>query len=160
MNFETADELNELIRAVGLRHRVLAIAALAPFGIHPGHKLLLMELENAGPQTQAQLAAASGYEAPTITLSVRQLEAARLVARTPSPSDRRATMVQLTDEGRRLLPKLKTAWRRVAEQTVSGLRSTPPSQLSRVLEDLANSLDAAVGPGTDMPRIATRSKRR
>lgn len=160
MNFESADELNELIRAIGLRHRVLAIAALAPFGIHPGHKLLLMELESEGPQTQAQLAAASGYEAPTITLSVRQLEAANLVARRPSSSDRRATIVQLTDEGRRLLPKLKTAWRRVAEQTVAGLQTTSPSQLTKVLEDLAKSVDSAVGPGTDMPRLATRPKRR
>lgn len=160
MNFESADELNELIRAIGLRHRVLAIAALAPFGVHPGHKLLLMELEKEGPQTQAQLAAATGYEAPTITLSVRQLESANLVARTPSPSDRRATVVQLTDEGRRLLPKLRTAWRRVAEQTVAGLRSTRPSQLTKILEDLAKSLDSAAGPRSDMPRLATRPKRR
>jgi hypothetical protein len=67
MNFDEADALNEAIRAIGIRHRALAIAALAPFGIHPGHKLLLQELETAGPCTQAQLAAASGYEPPTIT---------------------------------------------------------------------------------------------
>ena len=48
MNFDQADALNEAIRAIGLRHRELAIAALAPFGIHPGHKLLLLELEAAG----------------------------------------------------------------------------------------------------------------
>ena len=60
MNFEEADAFNEAIRAIGIRHRALAIAALAPFGIHPGHKLLLLELEAAGPSTQAQLATASG----------------------------------------------------------------------------------------------------
>ena len=70
MNFEQADELNEAIRAIGIRHRALAIAALAPLGIHPGHKLILLELQRAGPRTQAQLAAASGYEPPTITASV------------------------------------------------------------------------------------------
>ena len=63
MNFDQADRLNEAIRAIGIRHRALAIAALAPLGIHPGHKLLLRELETAGPCTQAQLAAASGYRA-------------------------------------------------------------------------------------------------
>ena len=52
MNFDQADALNEAIRAVGIRHRALAVAALAPMGIHPGHKLLLLELA-AGPRTQA-----------------------------------------------------------------------------------------------------------
>ncbi len=121
MNFAHADALNEAIRAIGIRHRALSVAALAPFGIHPGHKLILFELETAGPSTQAQLAAASGYEPPTITLSVRQLEEAGLVVRGPSSSDRRATVVELSDQGRALLPKLKAAWRRVAEQTVAGL---------------------------------------
>ena len=120
MNFEQADALNEVIRAVGVRHRALAIAALAPFGIHPGHKLLLFELDAAGPSTQAQLAAATGFEPPTITLSIRQLDDAGLVIRRPSPTDRRATLVELSDKGRALLPELKAAWRRLAEQTVAG----------------------------------------
>src|SRR6202165_494826 len=110
MNFAQADGLNETIRAIGIRHRALAIAALAPLGIHPGHKLLLLELESEGPLTQAQLAAASGFEPPTITLSVRQLETAGLVVRRPSATDRRATVVQLSDTGRAVLPKVKKAW--------------------------------------------------
>src|ERR1700722_824048 len=121
MNFDQADTLNELIRAVGSRHRQLAIAALAPFGIHPGHKLVLFELDAGGPCTQAQLAAATGFEPPTITLSVRQLQEAGLVIRRPSPTDRRATVVELSDQGRALLPELKAAWARLAEQTVAAL---------------------------------------
>ena len=127
MNFDQADALNEAIRAIGIRHRELAIAALAPFGIHPGHKLLLLELEATGPCTQAQLAAASGYEPPTITLSASQLEAAGLVARRPSPTDGRATIVELTDEGRALLPKLKAAWRGWPSRPSPGSPPSPPS---------------------------------
>jgi DNA-binding MarR family transcriptional regulator len=158
MDFEAADALNEAIRAIGIRHRALAIAALAPFGIHPGHKLLLQELEAEGPRTQAQLAAASGYEPPTITLSVRQLEAAGLVVRRPSASDRRATIVELSDAGRSLLPKLKAAWREVAERSVAGLTSTPVDQLSVVLADLATSLTHAGVPDADIPRYIPGSE--
>ena len=158
MNFDQADAFNEAIRAIGIRHRALAIAALAPFGIHPGHKLLLLELEAAGPSTQAQLAAASGYEPPTITLSVRQLETAGLVVRRPSPTDGRATIVELTDEAIALLPKLKTAWRRVAEQTVAGLSAVSFEQLTDALTDLATSLSALdVGEG-DVPRYVRRDE--
>jgi DNA-binding MarR family transcriptional regulator len=150
MNFDQADTLNELIRAVGTRHRELAIAALAPFGIHPGHKLVLFELDAAGPRTQAQLAAATGFEPPTITLSVRQLQEAGLVIRRPSPTDRRATVVELSDKGRELLPELKAAWARLGEQTVAALASTPLGQLTDVLADLAASLDAS-RPATGDP---------
>lgn len=149
MNFDQADTLNELIRAVGSRHRQLAIAALAPFGIHPGHKLVLFELDATGPCTQAQLAAATGFEPPTITLSVRQLQEAGLVIRRPSPTDRRATVVELSDQGRALLPELKAAWARLAEQTVAALASTPLGQLTDVLADLAASLDATHPPTGD-----------
>jgi DNA-binding MarR family transcriptional regulator len=157
MNFHQADALNEAIRAIGIRHRALAIAALAPLGIHPGHKLLLLELETAGPRSQAQLAAASGYEPPTITMSVRQLEAAGFVVRRPSPTDGRATIVELTAEGRALLPKLKAAWRRLAEETVAGLKATPLDQLTEVLADLAMSLTARAAPTRDLPRYVPRS---
>jgi DNA-binding MarR family transcriptional regulator len=143
MNFEQADALNEVIRAVGTRHRALSIAALAPFGIHPGHKLVLFELDSAGPRTQAQLAAATGFEPPSITLSVRQLEDAGLVVRRPSPTDRRATLVELSDKGRTLLPELKAAWCSVAEQTIAGFTALPLGQLTDVLADLAASLDAS-----------------
>jgi len=158
MNFGQADALNEAIRAIGIRHRALSVAALAPFGIHPGHKLILLELETAGPSTQAQLAAASGYEPPTITLSVRQLEEAGLVVRRPSSTDRRATVVELSEPGRALLPKLKAVWRRVAEQTVAGLKSTTVEQLTDVLADLASSLSAVDVPATDIPRYVPRKR--
>ena len=157
MNFDQADELNEAIRAIGTRHRALAIAALAPLGIHPGHKVLLLELESEGPRTQVQLAGASGYEPPTITMSVRQLEAAGFVLRRPSPTDGRATIVELTDKGRALLPRLRSAWRAVAEQTVGGLASTPFEHLTDVLVDLAGSLAATDAPSSDIPRFSSRS---
>jgi DNA-binding MarR family transcriptional regulator len=160
MNFDQADALNEAIRAIGIRHRALAMAALAPLGIHPGHKLVLLELEMAGACTQAQLAAASGYEPPTITLSVQQLEAAGLVVRRPSATDGRVTIVDLSDQGRALLPKLKAAWRHVAEQSVAALTSTSVDELTAVLDDLASSL-AAPGPSAaDVPRYKARSQMR
>src|ERR1700680_2357294 len=143
MNFDQADALNEAIRAIGIRHRALAMAGLAPLGIHPGHKLVLLELDTEGPRTQAQLAAASGYEPPTITLSVRQLEAAGLVVRSSSVTDGRATIVELSDQGRALLPKLKAAWCQVAEQAVAGLASTPVEQLVSVLDELTDRHERA-----------------
>lgn len=159
MNYDEADALNKSIRAIGIRHRALAIAALVPFGIHPGHKLLLTELDKKGPLTQAQLAAATGFEPPTITLSVRQLEAAGLVVRRPSATDRRATVVGLSGLGREVLPKMRTAWRQVAQQTIAGLSQAQAMQAMELLPALAAALTAAVDP-TNLPRYAPPTRPR
>jgi DNA-binding MarR family transcriptional regulator len=149
MDVEQANALNEAIRAIGIRHRALAGALLAPLGLHPGQEVLLLELDQ-GPRSQAQLAAASGCEPPTITNSVRKLEAAGLVVRRPSPNDGRVTIVELSKHGQAVLPGLKAAWLQLAEHTVA-LCSTPLNELTRVVTDLARSLNDRAGAGESKP---------
>ena len=144
MDLEQANALNEALRAIGIRHRALAGLLLAPLGLHPGQEVLLLELDE-GPRSQAQLAAASGCEPPTITHSVRKLEAAGLVVRRPSSTDGRVVIVELSEHGKAVLPRLKAAWLQLAEQTVA-LCATPPGELTRVVTDLARSLTHSAGP--------------
>ncbi len=149
MDFEQAATTNTAIRSIGIRHRALADALLAPLGLHTGQEVLLLELDAKGPRSQGQLAVSSGCEPPTITGSVRKLEAAGLVVRRPSPTDGRITIVELSDQGQDLLPRLKAAWQQLAEQTVAGLTSTPLDQLTDVLTDVAASLTAAGSPASE-----------
>lgn len=139
MDHEQADALNSAIRTIAMRHRALAAALLAPLGLHPGQEILLLELDARGPRTQGQLAAASGCEPPTITGSVRKLEEAGLVVRTPSSTDGRVTIVDLSDRGRELLPALRSAWGELAERTAAGL-PMPADQFTAVLGELARAL--------------------
>ena len=144
MNYDEAQELNAAIRSIGIRHRALAGVLLGRLGLYPGQEVLLLELDH-GPRSQAQLAAASGCEPPTITHSVRKLEAAGLVVRSSSPIDARLTIVELSERGRKTLPELKAAWRELAERTVAGLSTTSGDDLTRVVSDLAASLRHAGG---------------
>jgi DNA-binding MarR family transcriptional regulator len=91
-------------------------------------------------------------------MSVRQLEDARFVVRQGSLAEGRATIVELTDKGRALLPKLKAAWRQIAQQTVAGLTSTSFDELPGVLADLAGSLSTTQPAARDIPRYITRSR--
>jgi len=152
VTFEQANVLNAAIRAIGIRHRALADSLLAPLGLHTGQEVLLLELDASGARTQGQLAAASGCEPPTITNSVRKLEVAGLVVRRPSPTDGRVTIVELSDRGQALLPRLKATWEDLAEQTVVGLASTPLDQLSNALVDLAASLTDGAPASEPDPR--------
>ena len=146
MDFDQAHALNEAIRAIGMRHRALAGALLAPLGLHPGQEVLLLELAEQGARSQAQLAQASGCEAPTITHSVRKLEAAGLLVRRPSPTDGRVTLVELSTRGQQLIPALKDAWQQLAERTVDQLPGTPLEPLTSTLTELARSLTATGAP--------------
>lgn len=149
MNFQQADAINEAIRAIGIRHRALAGALLAPLGLHPGQEVLLLELAEQGPRSQAQLAVASGCEPPTITGSVRKLESAGLVVRRPSPTDGRVTIVELSGTGHALMPRLKSAWQQLAQHTIAGLTATGVDQLTDTLVDLAASLTATGAPASE-----------
>jgi DNA-binding MarR family transcriptional regulator len=140
VNFSEADALNAAIRTIGMRHRALASALLAPIGLHPGQEVLLLELDAHGPRTQVQLATASGCEPPTITGSVRKLEDAGLITRRPSPTDGRVTIVELSKRGHEVMPALKVAWVQLAETTVADLEVTSVEQLRDTLAELARSL--------------------
>src|SRR4051794_9189977 len=102
-----------------MRHRARAAALLAELNLHPGQEVLLLELAQHGPRTQVQLAHGAGCEPPSITLMVRKLEAGGLVSRSPSPTDGRATIVELTEAGHALVPRLQRAWQSLAEETTA-----------------------------------------
>src|SRR4051794_34565523 len=118
LTFDEADAINQAIRLLTLRARARAGALLADIGLHPGQEVLLLELARHGPRIQAQLSDAMGCEPPSITLMAAKLEAAGHIRRSPSPNDRRATVVELTDSGRRLVTQVQGLWRTLAEDTV------------------------------------------
>ena len=64
-------------------------------------------LEADGPQRVGELAAALRISQPAITQFVPTLEEQRLVTRAADPSDARATVLAITDQGREALADWK-----------------------------------------------------
>ena len=141
MEFEQADALNQAIRLLSLRHRARAAALLAPLGLHPGQEALLLELARTGPMIQAQLSEALGVEPPSVTLMTRKLEASGHVRRKSDSSDKRASIVELTDSGEALADKVKQLWCALAEETVTGLPAQTVAELPGVLRTLTSNVD-------------------
>jgi DNA-binding MarR family transcriptional regulator len=142
VDFERADALNQAIRLLSLRHRARAAALLAPLGLHPGQEALLLELARTGPMIQAQLSEALGVEPPSVTLMTRKLEASGHVRRRPAPSDKRASVVELTDSGQALADEVKQLWCALAEETVAGLPARTVAELPGVLGTLTANVDS------------------
>jgi DNA-binding MarR family transcriptional regulator len=143
MDFQRADNLNQAIRALTLRHRARAAARLSEIGLHPGQEVLLLELARSGPAHQAQLADAIGCEPPSVTLMANKLEAAGHVRRRPSPTDRRLSIVELTESGEALIRPVKKLWRALAAETVGQLSAHDVEEVTHVLRRLADNLNSA-----------------
>lgn len=141
MDFDHADSLNQAIRLLSLRHRARAAALLTPLGLHPGQEVLLLELDRTGPSIQAQLSDALGCEPPSVTLMTRKLEASGHIRRTPAPTDKRASVVELTDSGQALVEQVKQQWCALAEETVAGLPADTVAALPGILNTLTGNVD-------------------
>jgi DNA-binding MarR family transcriptional regulator len=142
VDFAQADAVNQAIRLLSLRHRARTAALLAPLGLHPGQEALLLELARTGPMIQAQLSEALCIEPPSVTLMTRKLEASGHVRRSPAPSDKRASVVELTGSGSALAERVKELWCALAEETVTGLPPETVAELPGLLNTLTGNVDS------------------
>ena len=105
----------------------------------------------AGPIRMGDLAAAEQVRPPSMTRTVRDLEAAGLLRRVPDPDDGRAQRVEATDEGYRLLQEGRR--RRVAD-LASRVADLPPDE-RRTLARAAELLSSLTHP-VEHPRLRGR----
>jgi DNA-binding MarR family transcriptional regulator len=94
---------------------------LEPFGLRLQHFMLVMALSRAGARSQQQLGDWLGVDRTTMVALVDQLERHGYATREKDPADRRAYLVELTDEGRALLPKLRSRASAAEKRTLAPL---------------------------------------
>ena len=102
---------------------------LAERGLSRARAELLWRLRARSPMTQRELSQALRCTPRNVTDLVDALEAAGLVARGPHPTDRRATLVSLTDRGKAAAARMQTDYRQFAAELfqVYPRPSWPPS---------------------------------
>ena len=71
--------------------------------------LMTLELSESGTRLISSLARNLLIHATTATLATDRLEGRRMLYRSPHPTDRRATCVTITDDGRKTVQKATTA---------------------------------------------------
>lgn len=106
---------------------------LEPAGLTPARTHLLWLVHAQGPSTQGALARALQVSPRNVTGLVDALEAGGFARRTPHPTDRRATLVELTEQGTRTVTEMEGQRQRIAAHLVSGF---DPDRLERFRADL------------------------
>ncbi|MFY9926673.1 MAG: MarR family transcriptional regulator [Streptosporangiaceae bacterium] len=128
-----AGQINVAARAT----RGLLDAVLAQAGTTFSSWTVLAALSACGPAIQKDLAKSLNMIGPSIVERIDHLEAAGLVARSPVPGDRRASLVDLTGEGRALIARLASVMRSTEDALVDGLDPDDVQTTRRVLAQVA-----------------------
>ncbi|MDP9182146.1 MAG: MarR family transcriptional regulator [Actinomycetota bacterium] len=102
--------------------------------------LMTLQLSETGTRLISKLARNLLVHATTATLATDRLEARGLLERAPHPTDRRATLVSITDDGRKLVQSASHA----LDELDFGLAGTSNADRAELVEVLAR-LRAASG---------------
>lgn len=112
--------------------------------IGPGGGMILLTLDELGECAMVDLARALVRDKSQMTRAVASLERKGLVAKTPSPSDSRVTLLQVTEKGQATVQRMQRA---ISEAMEAQLTHLDASQ-RLALQDL---LRRAVAPEADTP---------
>ncbi len=120
-------------------------AAFAPLGITPrGHAVL--GAAATGAHTQKALADMVGLDKTTMVATIDELERAELARRVPSPTDRRAHLIEVTAVGMRTVMAANEIVARVQSDVLASLGDHVGDALLQMLASLVSARLAV--PGT------------
>jgi len=122
--------------------RTLMEQRLAEAGATFGQWTVLASLDSDGPMIQRALAEKLSIEGPTLTRHLERMQDRGLVRRTPSPTDRRAAVVELTEAGRTMCHRLELVARQANQDMLTGLSDDEISTLRGLLSRLFDNARA------------------
>jgi DNA-binding MarR family transcriptional regulator len=105
---------------------------------------IMCRLHDEGAQRLSSLAQAFGLDPSTITRQVQALEGNGLVRREVDPTDRRAALLDLSEEGRRLLTETRERRRAWLQAALDDWSPHDLDELGRLLEKFNGSIDRLV----------------
>jgi DNA-binding MarR family transcriptional regulator len=135
--------ISHAIFRVGRLHKMLAGNLLRRVGLHPGQELVMMHLWELGPQRQADLIGLLDSDAATMTRTIRRLEHAGFVRRSPMADDKRAFLIEPTAASRALRTQVEQIWTQLEQIAVGGVNERERQTILRVLEGLEERLSHA-----------------
>jgi DNA-binding MarR family transcriptional regulator len=124
-------------------HRVLEklAAELADLGLTHGEVNALAQLEPGTTLTVAELLAATGQRASTLTGVLDRLERRGLIERELNPRDRRSFTVTLTEPGAAAAEEVRRTFRNIEEQVLAAV----PQRSAKGFFDVLRELDELAG---------------
>jgi DNA-binding MarR family transcriptional regulator len=140
-----AKEVTGRIVRLASRFQQAYADTFGPLGLNDGDYGVLAPLRRAGAPhelTPTELAKHRMMTSGGMTAALDRLERKGLVTRVPNPSDRRGSLVRLTDVGRDVIDEAMTQHVLTEQRLVAGLDAHEQAQLRALLRKLLRAVDA------------------
>ena len=129
-------QVGYLLRRANQRHAALFARHFAAFDLTPLQFAVLMKLRASGPLSQNHLGRLTAMDPNTAQGVIQRLLRRQLLARRPSPEDRRRKLLSLTDSGLALATRLTVEGKAISEATLAPLTTRQRRQLLALLARL------------------------
>jgi DNA-binding MarR family transcriptional regulator len=130
------DSLPEAFWSVARQLRETSKQTLAPWDINPSQLRALRAITRDGVMRLSELSDHLHIAPRSTTEVVDALESRGLVQRRPDPGDRRATLVEVTEQGASVLDAIQAARVTEAERVFGRLSPADRAHLARILRAL------------------------
>jgi DNA-binding MarR family transcriptional regulator len=120
--------------------RTVLDRGLAEFDLRAQQAAVLLQCCRQHGASPSYLASTVGTDTAGITGLLDQLEKRDLVIRRTNPSDRRAAVVEPTQKGRALLPRIGRVFRTLQAQSLAGFPKEDASRLEDLLQRLRHNV--------------------
>ncbi|SEF54300.1 DNA-binding transcriptional regulator, MarR family [Nonomuraea solani] len=115
---------------------------LAPLGLTAQQAALLLHA-SGGASTPSLLKTRLGTDTAGMTRLCDRLQAKGLLRRARHPEDRRSIVIELTDEGRALVPRLPPIFGRITHQVFEGFSPEEIARMAEMLRRIMTNLSGA-----------------
>jgi DNA-binding MarR family transcriptional regulator len=132
--------VSHAVSRIARLHRIAAGKLLKGLGLYPGQEFLMMHLWDVGPVRQSELIKAVDLDPSTVTKMLQRLEHTGHVRRRTDPDDRRAVLVEATENSCALRADVTAAWGELEEHTLAGLDADERRELTRLLAKVEGNL--------------------
>lgn len=123
--------------------RLLLDRRLAPFDLTMQQGAVLLRIARQGGIRPNEMAADVGTDTSGMTRLIDRLEAKHLVVRRPDPVDRRSLIIELSEAGKNLAPKLGPVFGSVERDLTTGHSTADFEQARAVLKRLLDNMREA-----------------
>ncbi|MQM27330.1 MarR family winged helix-turn-helix transcriptional regulator [Glycomyces albidus] len=126
-------QLSRLLGMTSAQASRVAAEALAPFGAHKAHFVVLAALEEFGPASQASISDRTRIYRSDLVAVLNELAEGGWIVRAPDPDDKRRNVITITDAGRERLAQIEAVLDAVNDRIMAPLGADEREQLFSLL---------------------------
>lgn len=118
---------------------------LEKIGMRASYRHVMKPLMESDGLTQLELVKITKLKAPTISITLRNMEREGIVRREKNDNDRRETHVYITDKGRKMHAKILEAFDKAEEVMLRNISEDDLATLNGILSRMEDNLKSELG---------------